>query len=300
MGSGRSPAGSGESPLHVVGFDPDEQTLEAALGIGAIDEAAASASSALAKADVAFVAGPVGTLAQTVRLALRDAPANCVITDVGSTKRSLMAELASEAGMKRFVGGHPLAGAEQGGIAHARADLFAGAAWCLVPPRDAEATSDSEATSGAMAIGEGVAPCADPASATACAEAHRRLATLIEGFGARVVEIDAKSHDRLMAHISHLPHVLANILVVGLADYSQRERGLAAAGPSFRDATRVAGASTAIWGDIYLSNADMLIDAIDEAIASLGEVRAILSTQDEQALRAWNERARTARQSLLA
>lgn len=267
-GVGESPADPGGSPVCVVGFDPDEQTLKAALQAGAIDEAAAGASQALAKADVVFVAAPVGALAQSVRLALRDAPRDCVITDVGSTKRALLAELASERGIERFIGGHPLAGAAEGGIAHARADLFEGAAWCLVGPCD-EACRD-------------------------------RLAALIEGFGAHVVEIDASAHDRLMAHISHLPHVLANVLVAGLIGRPEHERRLAAAGPSFCDATRVAGASTTIWADIYLSNADMLIDAIDEAIDSLGQVKRILGARDEQALRAWNERARVARRDLLA
>lgn len=259
--------GDGASTMRVVGFDPDEQTSLAAVAAGAIEQAAATAPQALADADVAFIAAPVGALAQGVRLALRHAPRGCVVTDVGSTKRALLAELAGEPGIERFIGGHPLAGSEQGGIAHARADMFDGAAWCLMPSGDPEA--------------------------------RRRLARLIESFGAHTVKIDAEAHDRLLARISHLPHVFANVLVTGLADCSARERELAAAGPSFRDATRVAGASTAIWADIYLSNADMLAIAIDETIVKLREIREILEAKDGDALRAWNEQAHTARQSVL-
>jgi prephenate dehydrogenase len=256
----------GDPPARVIGFDPHSDALDAALAAGAIDEAAASAEEAVAEAEVVFVATPVGALAQTVRLALACSPAGCVVTDVGSTKRSLMRDLEGLRALERFVGGHPLAGSEEGGLQRARGDLFDGAAWCLTPM-----------------------PGATP---------PRRLVGLIERFGAEVVEIDADSHDRLMAQVSHLPHVLANVLVVGTGGFDERERLLAAAGPSFRDATRVAGASSAIWTDIYLSNADMVASAVEQAIASLQQVRDALRRGDAQALRSWNERARERKRAL--
>ncbi len=256
------------SGASVAGFDPDPQTRAKALAAGAIDEAAEAPEQALAGAQVALAAAPIGALAQTVRVALRSTPADCVITDVGSTKRALLAELAGEPGLERFIGGHPLAGSELGGIEHARADLFQGASWCLMPS-------------------------SQPALAA-------RLRELVQGFGARPVELDAHAHDLLMARISHLPHVLANVLVARTADLAQRERSLAVGGPSFRDATRVAGASSVIWTDIYLSNADMLIDAIEETIGDLREVARMLREQDAQALGAWNELARARRRALLS
>jgi prephenate dehydrogenase len=251
----------------VVGFDPDPQTCEQALAAGAVQEAVQQPERALAGAEVVFAAAPLGALAQMVSLALREAPCDCVISDVGSTKRALLAELREQPGLERFIGGHPLAGSHLGGIEHARADLFQGASWCLMP-----------------------------SSQTRLAD---RLRSLIEGFGATPAEMDAQTHDRLMARISHLPHVLANVLVAGVAGWEQHERGLAANGPSFRDATRVAGASSAIWTDIYLSNADMLIEAIDEAIDELEQVRKRLGEHDAAALRAWSDLARARRQSLL-
>lgn len=258
---------------HVVGFDPDPDTRAAALAAGAVDAVAEDPRGAVAEADVVVAAAPVGALAQIVRDALRQAPAGCVVTDVGSTKRALARELAGEPGIERFIGGHPLAGAEQGGIERARADLFAGACWCLTPSVQTE-----------------------PAA---------RVRGLVESFGAVPVEIDAEAHDRLMARISHLPHVLANVLVAGAAGaedgraLSAAERALAASGPSFRDATRVAGASSAVWTDIYLSNSDMLLEAIDGAIDELAQVREMLREGEGAALSAWNDRARARRRSLL-
>lgn len=252
---------------HVVGFDPDQRTRERALAAAAVDEAVSQPEQALAGAQIAVAATPVGALAQSVRLALRAASADCAITDVGSTKRALLADLAGEPGVERFIGGHPLAGSHLGGIEHARADLFQGAPWCLMPSAQVQLAD--------------------------------RLRAMVQGFGAQPVEIDAESHDRLMARISHLPHVLANVLVAGVADCAERERALAASGPSFRDATRVAGASSAIWTDIYLSNADMLIEAIDEAIGELRQVRQSLGERDGAALRAWNDLAQSRRRALL-
>ncbi|MGD0456044.1 MAG: prephenate dehydrogenase dimerization domain-containing protein, partial [Solirubrobacteraceae bacterium] len=107
-------------------------------------------------------------------------------------------------------------------------------------------------------------------------------------------------HDRLMACVSHLPHVLANLLVAQatslLGEESER---LPAVGPSFRDATRVAGANSAIWTDIYMYNRDALIAGIDEFAGRLHEVRAWLAAGDAPAVSAWNERARAAREALL-
>lgn len=259
-------AHEGAEPARVIGFDPDEQAVTAALAMGAIDERATDVEQAVAEADVVFAAAPVSALAEIVSLALRCSPARCVVSDVGSTKRALLRDLATERGIERFVGGHPLAGAEHGGIAHARADLFAGATWCLL---------------------------------RAASEEHcERLRALIESFGARVVEIDAEAHDRLMARISHLPHILANVLMGAVAGLPEDEQALVAAGPSFRDATRVAGASTAIWTDIYLSNADMVTGAIDEAIDALEQVRSALLRKDAAGLAAWNELARARRLAL--
>ena len=265
----------------VSGYDPDERVRAKALALGAIDSAAEDVSAAVAGADVVFVAAPVGALAQTVRLALAAAGPDCVVSDVGSTKR-LLAEIGSD---ERFIGGHPLAGAETAGVEHAREDLFDGATWYLTPARGS--------TAGLL---------------------YERLYTLLRCFGAQPTAIDADTHDRLMAYVSHLPHVLANLLVSQTASLlavrpqgvprddglgGEEPQRLPAVGPSFRDATRVAGANSAIWTDIYMSNRDALIDGLDELTGRLQDVRASLAAGDAAAVRTWNERARSDREALL-
>jgi prephenate dehydrogenase len=205
-----------------------------------------------------------------VRRALEHAGEDCVVSDVGSTK--LVLEQARRD--PRFVGGHPLAGSHTAGVAHAREDMFEGATWYLCPADD---------------ITEGL---------------YERLHDLIVHFGAEPIPVDADMHDRLMATVSQLPHVLANVLVEQLAAASRDDarppslRTLGV-GPSFRDATRVAGSNTAIWTDIYLANRDALIEAIEQAVNGLEDVRAALTAADAGALVAWNERARAARTQML-
>jgi prephenate dehydrogenase len=250
----------------VVGFDPGDGVLDAALEVGALDRAAPDAAAALDGAEAAFVAAPVGALPAAVVAALAAAGEDCVVTDVGSTKRAVVDAVRDE----RFIGGHPLAGAANAGVRHARAELFDGATWYLTP---------TASTRGTL---------------------YERLHRLLSSFGARPAALDAETHDRMLATVSHLPHVLANVLVgqAARALSEERER-LPATGPSFRDITRVAGANTAIWRDIYLANADALIAAIDDATERLAQVRATLAAGDAGAVAAWNDAAREDRRRLL-
>ena len=130
---------------------------------------------------------------------------------------------------------------------------------------------------------------------------YERLHRLLTSIGARPAAVDPDTHDRLLACVSHMPHVLANLLADQAAHVlsGQHEERLPAVGPSFRDATRVAGANSAIWTDIYLSNRDALIAGIDEFEARLRHARATLRAGDPVAVRAWNERARENREALL-
>ncbi|MGI8558044.1 MAG: prephenate dehydrogenase/arogenate dehydrogenase family protein [Solirubrobacteraceae bacterium] len=251
---------------HVSGWDPVAGTLTDALRRGAVDQACADAEQACRDAEIAWVAAPVGALSSAIDAALRNAPRGCVVSDVGSTKRTLVAGRSDE----RFVGGHPLAGAETAGVQHARADLFDGATWYLTP---------AAGTSGVL---------------------YERLHRAIAGLGAQPAAIDPELHDRLMATVSHLPHVLANVLVAQAASALDAGGPLPATGPSFRDATRVAGASSTIWTDIYLANRDALLERIDETLARLGEVREMFSAADRDSITSWNEAARADRNALLS
>jgi prephenate dehydrogenase len=261
-------AARGRAGAHVHGYDPDPAALRAALELGAIDEQASDIATAVAGAQVVFAAAPVGALEQTVSHALAHAGPDCVISDVGSTKLALE-DARSDT---RFIGGHPLAGAESAGVGHARENLFDGAVWCLT------------------------------ASPTTNPGLYERLSALIERLGAHPRQVAPAAHDRLMARVSHLPHVLANVLVAQALAAFERE-GLTAGGastpPSLRDAIRVAGANTAIWTDIYLANREALTAALDELAEGLAQARTVLDTGDARAIAAWNERARADRETLL-
>jgi prephenate dehydrogenase len=258
-------AARGRLGARVVGFDPDAGVGAAALARGAVEIVAASVAEAVADAEIVFVAAPVSALPSALDLVLAAAPSDCAVTDVGSTKRAIVGDRSDP----RFIGGHPLAGAETSGVEHARAELFDGATWYLTP---------GPVTSGVL---------------------YERLHKALVGIGAQPAAIDAAVHDRVMASVSHLPHVFANVLVAQAARALGDGAEVPATGPSFRDATRVAGASATIWPDIYLSNRDALVALIDETQARLADVREALARADRAAIERWNDAARLDRDALL-
>lgn len=265
----------------VSGWSRSAATLEKAVALGALDRAGSSLADAVADAEAVFVCAPVGVLPTVVREVLAVAPEDCVVTDAGSTKRSICEAVEDP----RFVGGHPLAGAETAGVEHARADLFQDATWYVTP------------APGATGV------------------LFERLHRLIRELGARPTTIDAATHDTMLAAVSHLPHVFANVLVAQAASALGGETTggpasgghvpasgtprMPATGPSFRDATRVAGANSAIWTDIYLANRDALIERLDDVAARLAAVRAQLADANADGITAWNDAAADDRRRLL-
>jgi prephenate dehydrogenase len=242
----------------VSGWSRSRSTLDRACELGALDRAGDSLADAVGDAEA--------VLPEVVADVLAAAPQDCVVTDAGSTKRSVVEAIDDP----RFVGGHPLAGAETAGVEHARADLFQDATWYLTPTPGATGTL------------------------------FERLHRLIRELGARPATIDAATHDTMLAAVSHLPHVFANVLVAQAASaLGEDGEQLPATGPSFRDATRVAGANSAIWTDIYLANRDALVEQLDGAVARLNAVRASLIAADPEAVTTWNDAARDDRRRLL-
>jgi prephenate dehydrogenase len=250
-----------------VGWGRTRATLDRAVELGAIDRAADSLEQACDGADVVFCAAPVGALPEQVAAALAASGPDTVVTDAGSTKRELVAEMGAD---ERFIGGHPLAGAETAGVENARADLFDGARWYLTP---------TERSSGVL---------------------YDRLQRVVAGLGARPQAIDAEAHDRLMATVSHLPHVLANVLVgEAAAELTRDSERMPEVGPSFRDSTRVAGSNPAIWGDIFSSNREAVADAIDAVGGRLREAAELIRGGDRDAVAAWHAGAAEERRRLL-
>lgn len=254
----------------VAGFDPDPPNVEQALTLGALDRGAGSVAEALEGAEVAFCAAPVRALPELVAEAIATSGADVAVTDVGSTKRELLAGLAAADGGERFIGGHPLAGAETAGVANARPDLFEGARWYLTP---------TERTSGIH---------------------FDRVQRAVADLGARPAAIEAEAHDRMMATISHLPHVVANALAsTAAANLAEASERLPEVGPSFRDATRVAGANPAIWTDIFATNRDGLAAEIDAISARLAAAAELIRDGDRGAVDSWHRAAGEDRRALL-
>jgi prephenate dehydrogenase len=252
----------------VAGFDADPRNAERGLELGALDRAATSVPEAVAGAEIVVCAAPIGSLLALVSEALEASADDAVVTDVGSTKEALLAALSGDQG-NRFIGGHPLAGAETAGVENARADLFEGARWYLTP---------TENSSGVL---------------------YDRLQRAIADLGARPQAIDAETHDRLMATVSHVPHVIANVLVLeaAAAEAEESER-LPEVGPSFRDTTRVAGANPSIWGDIFATNREAVAREVDAVSERLREAAQLIRSGDSDGVAAWHNAAREDRRRL--
>ncbi len=254
----------------VVGYDAEPANAGRGVEVGALDRFGETIPEALEGAEVVFCAGPVGALPALAAEALDASGPDAVVTDVGSTKRELIASLPDVERLERFIGGHPIAGAESAGVENARDDLFEGARWYLTP---------TERSSGMH---------------------YDRLQRAVADLGARPQAIDPETHDRLMATVSHLPHVIANVLVQQAAAAAMEEsERLPEVGPSFRDTTRVAGANPVIWGDIFATNSEAVAREIDAAAERLREAAEVIRSGDGERVAAWHGAARDDRRRLL-
>ena len=217
-------------------------------------------------ATVAFVATPVAVIAAEVNaLLLADESGELVVTDVGGVKAPIVSEISHP----RFVGGHPMAGSEQEGPDGADPELFAGATWVLTPTAST-----------------------DPA-------AFSTIQSVIVSFGADLVALAPDRHDDLVAVVSHVPHLTAATLMGLAAESTDTHTALLrlAAG-GFRDMTRIAAGSPAIWPDICRENAPAILPVLDDLIARLNEVRRIVAENDRLSLVALLDHAQLARRNL--
>lgn len=244
------------SGCRVAGYAHRPATLEAALEGKAIDEGYADPAAAVQDADLVVLCTPVGLLPEMLeRIAPHLAP-TAVVTDVGSTKGSIVRHAEENYPRVRFVGSHPMAGSERRGVQHAQSDLFMNAVCITTPTRrtNPDALEQVEAF-------------------------WRRL-------GMRLRRLSPEDHDRAVGDVSHLPHAVAAALVT-----LQDESSLALAGKGFSDATRIAGGDGGLWRDIFLDNRSNLVDAIRRLKGTLEEFEALLHEDRAEALRAWLDRA---------
>jgi prephenate dehydrogenase len=229
----------------VSAYGRNMERLKAARSMGLIDECHERFEDGSADIDVAVIATPVGIIAEQARAIAPYLRRGAIITDVGSVKGPIVAELAARlpAGIS-FIGGHPIAGTENSGYEASLSGLFENRACILTPVPDADA---------------GVL---------------ERIKGLWEAVGSRVVVMDVATHDKIIAAISHLPHMVAFSLVnalVEMKDFEQNILQYSAGG--FRDFTRIAASDPVMWRDIALMNREHLLTTLDFFQRSLGELR---------------------------
>jgi len=248
----------------VLGIGRSAEKLDRARTLGAIDEYTTDLISGARDADCLAVCVPVLTIVPLIAQMAPHLKPSCIVTDVGSTK-GLIAREAERvlAGRNPFVGGHPMAGAEEAGVDAAAADLFVGATYVL---------TESPRTDSA---------------------ALERLVRFASALGAKVVTMLPEEHDRRVAMVSHLPHLLAAALTMASAeDASELAAG------SFRDATRVASSPPNLWRDICESNTKAIIHAVGELQGVLADAKTALMSGDFDAVEALFAQAKAARDEL--
>lgn len=247
-----------QSGWTVSGSDRDSERCDVALAKGIVDAIGLDPA-----ADLTIVAVPVTAAAAVVREAL--AVTTGLVTDVGSVK----GPLANAIEDPRFVPGHPMAGSERLGLDGADPEMFRGAVWILTPN---SATADSTFT---------------------------EVAGIVGGFGAEVVALPAEQHDVLVAMVSHVPHLTA-VSLMRLADARATDHAalLRLAAGGFRDMTRIASGTPAIWPDICAENKVAICDTLDALINELGEVRDLVRHSKGDELRRRLEQARAARENV--
>jgi prephenate dehydrogenase len=253
----------------VIGIGRSRRNLEQALARGVLDEAGADFTTALRGAELVLLAMPVGQTESVLEQMSAHLDPETIVTDAGSTKQDVVRCARAELGSRfpRFVPGHPIAGAETSGALAARADLFRGKTVVLTPEPQTERV------------------------------ALARVAACWRAAGAAVVQMNAREHDRILAAVSHFPHLLAYALIGEVADRDNADTLFRFAGSGFRDLTRIAESSSEMWRDILLANREAVLAELDAYQARLAGLRSLLDAKAGARLEQALSRAREARRA---
>ena len=252
----------------IVGVGRNPKSLEPALRARAVDRVTTDLSEGVSGADMIVLATPVATLEGQLPAVWQAASSHALLTDVGSTKAGIV-KTAEALGASRplsFVGSHPMAGSNLSGFSVARADLFSGATVILTP-------TDRTPS-----------------------EAVKRVTEFWEAMGGRVTVMDPATHDRAVAAISHLPHLVVDALVAAVVDMDPRFLDVAARG--FKDTTRIAASDPAVWREIFQQNREALGEALAAFRGALGRLEGILAAGDDAAIESTLEAIRKTRAEL--
>ncbi|MFQ5532253.1 MAG: prephenate dehydrogenase [Candidatus Methylomirabilales bacterium] len=254
---------------YVIGLDADRSHLERAIALGFVDEGG-ELPAGVEGADIVVVAVPVGAVGEVVSAVAPYLADGCIVTDVGSVKGDLVAEVEAKIPAGRaFVPGHPIAGTERSGPEATSAGLFQGSLCVLTPT--------SKTPEGAL----------------------RKVSQLWERVGSRVVMMDPFRHDQIFALVSHLPHVVAYALmgtILGTADGGEEFLKFSAGG--LRDFTRIAASHPIMWRDILIRNREEVLKSIARFRAVLQGIEEMMANQDAARLMKEFERAKEVREQL--
>ncbi len=249
----------------IIGYGHRRATLDTALKIGAIHEAYDQLSPAVRDADLVILCTPVGLFRQLLHNLGPLLGPQVIVTDVGSTKRSIVAAAEElPPNPSRFIGSHPIAGSEKRGIEHARADLYRGALCILTP------------------------------TARTSPQVLAEVREFWHMLGMRTCEISPDEHDRRLADVSHLPHAVAASLIA-----LQDDPSFALSGKGLLDMTRIASGDANLWRDIFLDNRDYLKASLAGLQRQISTLEELLDPGKAEALQAWLEQASQRRQKML-
>ena len=235
-----------------------------------IDRYHTDLTQAVAGADVVMIAVPLGAMDAVLRVIVPHLAAEAVLTDAGSAKGSVVADVEQVYGHipPNFVPGHPIAGTEKSGVEASFATLFQRRRVILTPLAETSAT------------------------------AHQLIRRMWELTGAEVVDMGVRHHDAVLAAASHLPHMLAYTLVDTLARLDDRAEIFRYAAGGFRDFTRIASSDPQMWHDICVANREQLLEMIALFSADLSRLAEAIRNDDREAILAIFQRAKRARDNL--
>jgi len=255
----------------IVGIGRTERTLRRALELGVIDEMSMSWAEALNGADFVLLSLPVGQIDGAIQAMAPHLHADTVVTDGGSTKRDVIEAMYRhlDTHLANVVPAHPIAGAEKSGVEAASPDLYRGKRVVITPLPENEPS------------------------------AILRVREAWEACGGVINEMPPQDHDRIFAAVSHLPHLLAFGLVHDLASRGNARQLFTFAASGFRDFTRIASSHPEMWRDICIANRQAVLGEVDQYLAELAYLRALLLSSDGERLARYFEEARAARNAWL-
>jgi cyclohexadieny/prephenate dehydrogenase len=257
--------------VRVTGHDADPGVCDRARALGFVDDVTDTPGAAVIDADLVILCVPVGAMGAVGEAIAADLPADAIVSDVGSSKASVLAALTTALPGATIIPAHPVAGTENSGPDAGFATLFTGR-WCIVtPPEGADET------------------------------AVARVEEFWKRMGANVERMDAKHHDLVLAVTSHLPHLIAYTIVGTASDMEEvtQSEVIKYSAGGFRDFTRIAASDPTMWRDVFLSNKDAVLEMLQRFSEDLTALQRAIRWGDGEALFELFSRTRDIRRSII-